>query len=101
MPCGATTLLRGTVERKHVGPQIHMLSDPEDRRALDKWKGGWNTFMLSVQKNSSVQLPSGNETDPASSDFRVNELERGDFKRKRPLCMWALSPALIAMRLEP
>lgn len=43
-------------------------------------------FMLSVQKDSSVQLPSGNETDPASSDFRVNELERGDFKRKRLLC---------------
>ena len=86
-PVGSLPFLQALLKENMLAHQFTpRFPNPEDGGALDKWKGGWRTFMLSVQKNSSVQLASGNETDPASSDFRVNKSERGDFKRKRPLC---------------
>lgn len=55
-----TVPLRGRVEGKCASLLIHdRLSDPEDGGALNNPKGGRGIFMLSVQKNSSVQLPLG------------------------------------------
>lgn len=59
-PVGSPPLLGALLEGKHADPPIHnMLSHPEDGGALDNRKGGQSIFRLSVQKNSSVQLPSG------------------------------------------
>lgn len=70
LPCGVTALLTALLKGSMSAHQFTArFPNPEDGGALDKGKGGQSTFMLSAQKKSSVQLPSGNETEPASSDF--------------------------------